>query len=360
MLTNSEQADYAGSFLGAITPFALQIAGLLVVLVVLNWLLKRWQADNPERRNIRLGIVAFVGALGFVVILSRLPDARTSVGHVVTLLGILLSAAIALSSTTFISNFMAGIMLKRITPFRPGDFLKAGEHIGRVSDMGMLHTEIQTEDSDLTTLPNLFLVTNPCKVVRRDKTIVSATVSLGYDVPHGKVKSLLCKAATDVPLKDAFVQILDLGDYAVTYRVAGVLENVRKLLSTRSKLRENMLDALHGAGIEIVSPSFMYTRTQSAREQMLSLVQDSIEAKHREPNPESIIFDKADEAELIDDLRIRHDNLLKQINTLKEKIKESESDADIEQLKREIKWRETSAERLQQKIEVADDAAKKS
>jgi small-conductance mechanosensitive channel len=360
MPTNTKQAAAATPPTDAIPLFALEFVGLVVLLVVLNWLLKRWQADNPERGTFRMGIVAFVGVLGFVVILSQLPDARTSVEHMVTLLGILLSAAIALSSTTFISNFMAGIMLKRITPFRPGDFLKAGEHIGRVSDIGMLHTEIQTEDSDLTTLPNLFLVTNPCKVVRRDKTIVSSTVSLGYDVPHGEVKSLLCQAATDVPLKDAFVQILDLGDYAVTYRVAGVLENVRKLLSTRSKLRENMLDALHGAGIEIVSPSFMYTRTQSAREQMLSEVQDSIETKHREPNPESVIFDKADEAELVDDLRVRHESLLEQINTLKEKIKESESDADIEQLKREIKWRETSAERLQQKVEAEDDAAKKS
>ena len=43
---------------------------------------------------------------------------------------------------------------------------------GRVTERGLFHTEIQTEDRDLVTLPNLYLVTNPVKVVRTFLTVL--------------------------------------------------------------------------------------------------------------------------------------------------------------------------------------------
>ena len=46
-------------------------------------------------------------------------------------------------------------------------------------------------------------------------------------------------------LKDPFVQVLDLGDFSVTYRVAGLLEDTKRLLTFRSRLRVAMLDCLH-------------------------------------------------------------------------------------------------------------------
>ena len=363
MPTNNGSSDISAWWAGVaakapkLLPVALELCALVVVVVIVNWLWKRKESANPDRRTLRLLGVSLLTVLGFVVILFLQPGLKNSIGDVVTLAGILLSAAIALSSTTFISNFMAGIMLARVCHFRAGDFLNVGEHFGRVSEIGLLHTEIQTEDSNLTTFPNLFLVTNPCKVVRRSKTVISATVSLGYDVPHTDVKELLIKAAGEVPLKDPFVRILELGDFSVTYQAAGVLENVKQLLSTRSKLQEHMLDALHGAGIEIVSPTFMYTRTLSTSEQVLSPAQDPIqETGDQEPEPESVIFDKADEAESIDNLRTRREKFLEEIEAMKKQLKEATLEEDKGTLKREIRWRETSIAYLEKRIEAADGA----
>ena len=56
---------------------------------------------------------------------------------------------------------------------------------------------IQTEFRDLVTVPNLYLVTPPLRVVRASGTIISAEVSLGYDVPRMDVADMLCKAAAD-------------------------------------------------------------------------------------------------------------------------------------------------------------------
>ena len=63
--------------------------------------------------------------------------------------------------------------LRAVRNFRMGDFIRVAEHFGRVSERGLFHTEIQTENRDLTTLPNLFLVTHPVTTIRTSGTIVS-------------------------------------------------------------------------------------------------------------------------------------------------------------------------------------------
>lgn len=329
----------------------LSLCALAVTVVLVNRRWRRKEASNPEAKSFRFLGLSVLTVIGLVIIFLLQPGQDTSVDHLLTLLGVFLSAAIALSSTTFISNFMAGIMISRVGHFKAGDFLSVGEHFGRVTEMGLLHTEIQTEHSNLTTFPNLFLVTNPCKVIRKSKTVVSATVSLGYDVSHTQVKAILIHAAAKVPLQDPFVQVLELGDFSVTYKVAGVLENAKHLISTRSKLREEMLDALHEAGIEIVSPTFMYTRQQSASDHVMSSTQETNQKSDVEENmPETIIFDKADEAESSENVRLRYKVLEQEIAMLKGKLKTTRDEIDRKHLEQEISWRKSSMNFLSRRI----------
>ncbi len=65
------------------------------------------------------------------------------------------------------------------------------------------------------------------------------------------------------------MQITDLNDFSVTYRVAGLLAEVKQILTARSNLRAMMLDTLHDARIEIVSPTFMYHRQTGGQERNL-------------------------------------------------------------------------------------------
>jgi hypothetical protein len=106
-------------------------------------------------------------------------------------------------------------------------------------------------------------VTNPVKVVRASGTVLSANVTIGYDVPRRKVEALLLEAAQRAGLEEPFVQVVELGNFSVEYRAAGMLTEVRRIVSSRSVLRMHMLDALHEGGVEIVSPTFMYLRTQA-------------------------------------------------------------------------------------------------
>jgi hypothetical protein len=143
-------------------------------------------------------------------------------------------------------------------------------------------------------------VTNPVTVVRASGTFISSTVSLGYDVPRERIERCLLEAAEHASLTDPFVFVLELGDFSITYQAAGFLEDVKYLISAESKLRECMLDSLHGAGIEIVSPTFMNQRQIEL--DRLFIPKGSHRAKPKveaadEPRPEERMFDKADIAE---------------------------------------------------------------
>ncbi len=249
-------------------------------------------------------------------------------GQLFNLLGIALTATIALSSTTFVGNAMAGFMLRAIDAIRPGDFLKVGEHVGRVSEQGILHTEIQTEDRDLTTLPNLYLVTSAVTVVRSSGTIISATVSLGYDISRTKVETLLLEAGERAGLKEPFVQVLELGDFSVNYRIAGFLEEVKYLISFRSKLRGHMLDVLHENQVEIVSPNFMNQRVYPVDKSFIPRPSKSkVEVETKAP--EDLIFDKADEAQSVDKIREWIQLNTVEIQTLSEQLETNPTDQDL-------------------------------
>ncbi len=328
-----------GRFVPLLATLALVVGALYLIDRSLR---RRWQAQPQAQFRFQLIMLALTlsGALGVVLVL---PVSEGLKGQLLSLIGILLSAAIALSATTFIGNMMAGIMLRAIRSARPGDFITAGAITGRVTEMNLLHTEVQTEDSDLVTLPNLFLVTQPMKVVRASGTIVSAEVSLGYDLARSRVTDTLLRAAQDAGLGEAFVHVRALGDFSVTYRVAGLLTDVGSLISARSRLRECMLDALHGAGIEIVSPTFMNTR---ALEQGRAVIPQAGAAivTHEGVVAEEVAFEKADEAASIEQLR----DELRAVDTAMEEAGGGDAATALETRKAAIEQRIAAAQAQRQ------------
>ena len=283
-------------------PLLATVAVVSVVLVLANRFLRRRRLARPEATfHLQLAVVglAFAGLLAIIV---ALPVNDALRGQLLSLIGILLSAAIALSSTTFIGNVMAGIMLRTVKAASPGDFVTVADVTGRLTEMDLLHTEIQTEFRDLVTVPNLYMVTQPMKVIRSSGTIIGADVSLGYDVHRARVVELLTAAAGRAGLKDGFVHVRELGDFAVTYRVAGLLEDVQSLISARSRLREAMLDSLHEGNVEIVSPNFMNTR--SLAEGRLVIPESARRAAPAtQASAEKVAFDKAEEAASMEKIR---------------------------------------------------------
>ncbi len=321
-------------------------------------ILRRNSATGLENNFSRQIAILLLTAAATVAAILTLPVGVETRGQLLGLLGLVLTAVIALSSTTIVGNAMAGLMLRSVRSFGPGDFVRVGEQFGRVTERGLFHTEIQTEDRDLTTLPNMYLVAHPVTVVRSSGTIVSCSLSLGYDNAHKAVESALLEAAKSAQLDDPFVQILDLGDFAVRYRISGFLSDVKQLLSRRSKLRACVLDTLHRRGIEIVSPAFMNQRPISAQDAVIPAQHPSAshdrELQAGGDTPEDIIFDKAERAEKLESVRKAKRDLERQIAELRAGARAKRGDGESElseTTKRQIKRLEQQANELQGLLE---------
>ncbi len=167
------------------------------------------------------------------------------------------------------------------------------------------------------TLPNLYLITYPVEVVRSNGTLISADVSLGYDVHRRRIRDLLIEAANETELTDAFVQITQLGDYSVNYRVSAFLHDVNRLVSKRTTLRANMLDRLHEAGIEIVSPSFMNQRPIDPASPVVPGRHLRVEDDEEAGRAEQLMFDKAELAGRVKKIRDQRNKLIEEIKVLK-------------------------------------------
>ena len=285
----------------------LQAVATIIVLVLAarfanNRLVKHF--EGKPHLAFRRQLIQLAGVLAIILALILfLPLDSELRGQLLGLYGIVVSATIALSSTTLVGNVMAGIMLKTIKSCRPGYYITVGDHFGRITAMDLLHTEIQTEERDLTTLPNLYLVSNPVRVMRTSGTLLYVELSLGYDVSRHEIERLLLAAATETGLESPFVQIRELGDFSVTYRISGLLTEVNRLLDKRRELRARTMDALHSAGIEIVSPNFMNTRSFESGEQFIPDVRAVDATADTGMSADALVFDKAEEAESVTKLR---------------------------------------------------------
>lgn len=308
------------AIIGEYIPLLIAIAIVAVTIGLAHWLLiARHKKIGAEHKLPRQLFMLFLTLLGIVIILMTIPMTETTRGQVMSLLGIVITAMIAISSTTFVANAMAGLMLRVIKTFRPGDFVRIGDYFGRVTERGLFHTEIQTEDRDLMSLPNLYMATTPITVVMSSGTIISANVSLGYDIPRSQVEEYLCEAARSIDLEEPFVQVLELGDFSVLYRVAGFLPEVKQLLTVRSNLRKSIMEVLHNNNIEIVSPNFMNQRQLDKDRVFIPEVQHRVARIQKTADdeaPESIIFDKGTKVAEIERLKNEHVKLKQQLHSL--------------------------------------------
>jgi small-conductance mechanosensitive channel len=308
---------------------------------------KELAGEGTFRRQM---VLTFLALFFIIAVLVTAPLQDNTRGNLISLFGIALTGVIALSSTTLASNVMAGLMLRAVRNFNRGDFIRVGDFLGRVTERGLFHTEIQNERSDLITLPNLYLATNAVTVIRPSGTFISAKLSLGYDLQHDDVEKLLTEAAGRAGLLEPFVRIRALGDFSVTYEVSGQLGETKKFLGAKSALHRAVLDTLHRAGVEIVSPTFMNQRQIKVDQTFIPEVgvEKPIEPT-RDRTPDTLVFDKADQVEKAEDLRQRLAALDEEIAALEAQVKAAAGDEAAE-IQETVILRQKIRERLVARI----------
>ncbi len=324
----------------------------VLFVIACYWVVKYFmdkQSNTGSFSIIRTIVLFSIALIGFIFIILSVPMDEGIKGQITSLFGIVISAGLALSSATFIGNGLAGVMLRAVDSYKAGDFIEVDGILGRVSEKGLLHTEVQTENRDLVTLPNLHLATNPVRVIRASGTFVTATCSLGYDVNQNKIKEALLLAAANAGLEDSFVHIIELGDFSVVYKVYGLLKDAKTMISAKSRLHGCMLDALHESDIEIVSPSFMNQRQVGDTIFIPKKVRKN-EIVEENEKVEQKVFDKADEAETIEKRVEFIDSIKAEIKTCQEDLLKLESEEDIKAMKNRILRLEEKRDKIQARL----------
>ena len=305
---------------------------IMIGLLLFNtWIFNRFKTVSVTGNIVKRSIASMVVLIGIVGFILALPLDQHSKEQILSFLGIVISAGIALSSTTVLGNLIAGIMNNSMKRYRNGDLIQIADWQGRVTRKNIFHAEIQLEDSNFVTIPNLFIASNPVKITRKTHTVISTNVSLGYDISRVKIEETLKEAAVAAGLTDPYVYITELADHAVNYKVHGFLEDSNKFFSARSLLNGQVMDALHKKQIEIVSPGF---RNQRKVENVVFIPKEETKPEKEKPehSPEELIFDEAIKSEEIEKKR----DLLKKMEEKKEKLKEELKAMDEKTAKEKI------------------------
>ena len=309
--------------------------GVLLVLILLmilnNYIFSKFRSSTANGNIVKRSIATFLALIGGLAFILALPINHTLKGQILSFLGIIISAGIALSSTTVLGNLIAGFMNNSMNRFHNGDLISIGDFQGRVTRKSAFHTEMQLEDSNFVTIPNLYMASNPVKLTRKSNTVIATSVSLGYDVPRTRIEDALKSAALETGLKDPYVYITSLGDYSVVYKIHGFLADSSKFFSTSSLLNGNVMDTLHENNIEIASPSFMNQRRVDDRKFIPPSQSEPAETEDTagETAPEDLVFDEAIKSEEEENKRKLLQKIAKKQAYYKTKLKETRDQQKI-------------------------------
>ena len=247
---------------------------IVVIIVCFHYIVKAFRYLSNEVASGKLKINGFYAdwaqptyfilrfllySFMFVMIWPLLPSSNSEIFQGVS---VFIGVLVSLGSTSIVGNVMAGLVMTYMRPFRVGDFIRFGDVEGFVLEKTALVTRIRTRKNEVITIPNSNLMTaqtsNFTFAAENYGVIVHTKVTIGYDMKHELIESLLLAAAKSTknllqkPLP--FVRVTALDDFYVEYEINAYTHHTEHLSDIYSELHQHILDHFHGAGVEIMSP----------------------------------------------------------------------------------------------------------
>ncbi len=271
------------SSLDAIVDFLPNLVTILVIYFIFRYTIKalHYFVREISKGNIQISgfhedwayptfnILRFIlYAFMLVIIWPYLPGSDSPAFQGVS---VFLGVLISLGSSSAIANMVSGLVITYMRPFKIGDRVKIGEHVGDVMAKTMLVTRLKTIKNEDITVPNSAVLsgstinyTANCQRASSPGLIVHVTITIGYDVPWRTLYEVLIKAALNTDLIEQepkpFVLQTGLEDFYVAYQINAYTKHASKQAVIYSNLYQNIQDACNEAGIEIMSPHYRAAR----------------------------------------------------------------------------------------------------
>jgi small-conductance mechanosensitive channel len=209
----------------------------------------------------RLSIVRLVHyglvLVGFLVALSALGFELKNV----TIIGGALGVGIGFGMQAIVNNFVSGLILLFERPIKVGDVIQLGDgQVGRVLNLGLRATTIQTFDRAEIVVPNGDLVTSPVTNWTLGDRSVRLTIPVGvaYGSDVETVMRVLQAVATesDKVLKDPqpMVLFLNFGDSSLDFQLRAWIADFNDRPIIQSALIREIDRRFRAEGVEIPFP----------------------------------------------------------------------------------------------------------
>ncbi|MFT3735297.1 MAG: mechanosensitive ion channel [Rhodocyclaceae bacterium] len=179
-------------------------------------------------------------------------------------LSVLFGIVISLGSTGVMTQMMSGLVVVYSRALRKGDFVAVNGVEGMVVEVGTLATKLVNLRNEEITIPNGVLIGSPIhnysKMSATQGTLLSTTVTIGYDTPWRQVHAMLIAAATATegvrPTPAPVVYQRALSDFYVEYEVFAHIDEPLHRIRILSLLHANIQDQFNEHGVQIMSPHF--------------------------------------------------------------------------------------------------------
>jgi small conductance mechanosensitive channel len=183
---------------------------ILASTYLVNFLFARLVIGAVSKRN--RSVAYEVSSVGGIVIwmagvLFTLPVLGAS-DTVVSVVILLVGSFLILATRDFAGNWFAGQTIKKIVPFRVGDWVKTSNVYGRVVKIDDLYTTLVTTENESVVIPNSKLTSD---IIVNRTTNGSIGVPVEVEVPSGVELSTLSTTMADIA-RGLSTKFSELGD----------------------------------------------------------------------------------------------------------------------------------------------------
>ena len=243
----------------------MKLLGGIIVLTagffIIHWLMKfltrrdLFLRMEPTLKGFLLNLIKVL--LYIVVILTAANVMGVPLTSFLTLLASG-GVAVSLAMQGALSNFVGGMTILLLKPFRAGDYIKIGDTEGIVRSIGVFYTELTTPDNRHISLPNNNLTNTAIVNFTREGTRrMDVNFGVSYEADIDRVIAVLSEAVANtkgvLPDPAPVVKLSECGNSSLTFMIRAWCRS-SDFLDVNWALLENGKRALDQAGIEIPYP----------------------------------------------------------------------------------------------------------
>ena len=257
--------DLQGFIDSTLVPIGLNLIYALIIFlvgrIVIGWI-HRLLGKVLARFNVQPILTEFVQQVSrallfvllFIAVLSQLGFDTTSLVALVAAAGL----AVGLALKDSLQNFASGLMLIIFKPFKVGDFVEVGGHMGIAEKVMLFSTLLRTTDNREITIPNGQIYSDALiNYSARETRRLDLVFGIGYGSDLRKAKQILQEivAADERVLlePESLVVVSELADSSVNFTVRAWV-NTSEYWPLRFDLIERVKLAFDDQGIEIPFP----------------------------------------------------------------------------------------------------------